>query len=472
MEVVSESSPSRRDRDSLVRFLEYCRGRAGERGRPQFASISLRVKHISPLAVLQSIFEPSASHFYLEKPAEGEAIAGAEAVWQEDFSGTSRFTDARQAMNDVLENTICIGDLGHRLAGPRFFFFYTFFDDPEEESGVSPGTVFLPRWQVAGSGGNFFAVANLPVSPDSPVEIFAEKVLAAHSKFQVFDYPEPSETEPLSIRVLEKSEVGTRDFESNVEQALLRIGAGDFEKLVLSRALDFTLSSEAAPLDWLSRLREKYRECFSFSVSHGGGESFVGLTPELLLRVEDSRLETEALAGSAPRGQSAGEDARFAGELLASGKDLHEHQLVADSIVRRLGELGVQAELDSRPGLRALPNVQHLLSRVAGRVPGGTDFWQLLRALHPTPAVGGTPRDNVMEAIAELEAHPRGLYAGALGWAGPDGEGQAVVAIRSGLVRGTQVRLYAGAGIVEGSEPKLEKKETDLKLQVLLEALG
>ena len=455
-----------------MRFLEYCRGRAEQRGQLQFASISLRVKHISPLAVLQSIFEPGVAHFYMEKPADGEAVAGAEAVWQQDFTGSSRFEDARTAMAAVLEDTICIGDLKHRLAGPRFFFFYTFFDDPEAGSEFPPGTVFLPRWQVAGSGGGYFAVANLSVTADAPVELLAEKVLAAHSKFQVFDYPEPKEDGPLPICVEEKTEVGERTYEAKVELALERIRGGDFQKLVLSRALDFSLSGEAAPLDWLNRLREKYRECFSFSVSRGKGESFVGLTPELLLRMEGSRFQTEALAGSAPRGGSAGEDARFAGDLLVSKKDLHEHQLVAESIVRRLADLGVTAKVEDRLGLRILPNVQHLLSRIEGEICEGQDFWRLLRALHPTPAVGGTPREDVMEVIAELEAHPRGLYAGTLGWAGPGGEGQAVVAIRSGLVRGAQVRLYAGAGIVEGSQPDKEKRETDLKLQVLLEALG
>ena len=472
MEVLPEGTPPRRDRASLVQFLEYCRGRAAERGRVQFASISLRVKHISPLAVLQSIFEASSAHFYMERPADGEAVAGAEAVWRQEFSGPSRFVDAQGAMDAVLADTICIGDLGHRLAGPRFFFFYTFADEPEAGSGFPPGTVFLPRWQVAGSRGDYFAVANLPVDVDAPVEILAEKVLAAHAKFQVFDYPEPAREGPLPIRVRESEEVGGRPLQERVARALDKIRAGALEKLVLSRALDFTMSGEAEPLDWLNHLREKYRECHSFSVSKGGGESFVGLTPELLLRTEGAELQTEALAGSAPRGSSAGEDARFAAELLASEKDLHEHALVAESIARRLDGLGVKAQVESRPGLRVLPNVQHLLSRIRGEMAGGARFWELLRALHPTPAVGGTPRDDVLTAIAELEDHPRGLYAGTLGWAAPGGDGQAVVAIRSGLVRGAQVRLYAGAGIVEGSVPESEKHETDLKLQVLLEALG
>ena len=471
MEIIPESQPPRRDRESLVKFLKYCQVRAGERGQTQYASISLRIGHISPLAVLQSIFEPKAAHFYMENPANSEAIAGAEAVWLKTFSGPSRFSEAQEAMDAVLANTICIGDLDHRMAGPKFYFFHTFQDDPEPGSNFAPGTVFLPRWQVSAQGNDYFAVANLPIDESSPIELLAEKVLAAHGKFQVFDYSQPTRSELPPIEILEQTDVGHQDFEENVNQALARIRKGDFEKLVLSRAIDFKLSAEAAPLDWLNRLREKYRECYSFSVSDGHGESFIGLTPELLLRIEGNQLQTEALAGSAPRGTTAGEDAKFAAELLSSDKDLREHQFVAQSIQRRLADLGIVAEGESRPALRVLPNVQHLFLRIAASLSSEPYFWKTLRALHPTPAVGGTPREKVLPTIAELEGYPRGLYAGTLGWAAPDGEGQAVVAIRSGLVQGDQVRLYAGAGIVEGSQPDLEKRETDLKLKVLLEAL-
>ena len=472
MEVLPESSPPRRDEESLVRFLEHCQSRAIERGRPQFASISLRVKHISPLAVLQSISEPSSVHFYMERPAEGEAIAGAEEAWREEFAGSSRFVDAQSAIDDVTRNTICIGDLDHRLAGPRFFFYYTFADEPETGSSFPPGTVFLPRWQVVGSAGDYFAVANLPVAHDAPVKTLAQKVFAAHSKFQGFDYPEPPQKESQPVSVISSVELGERSFEERVSSALDRIQAGEFKKLVISRALDFTTSGTPDPLCWLNRLREKYRECYSFSVSNGGGESFVGLTPEILITTNGDQLQTEALAGSAPRGKTAGEDARFASELLSSNKDLHEHALVADSIVRRLIEFGVDAEMDARPGLRVLPNVQHLLTGIRGKITTKSSFWKLLETLHPTPAVGGTPVAGVLSAINELEDHPRGLYAGTLGWVGPTGDGHAVVAIRSALVSSLRVRIFAGAGIVNGSVPESEKLETDLKLQVLLEALG
>lgn len=472
MEILPESSPPRRDRESLIAFLQYCQGKAKERQQTQYASISLRVGHISPLAVLQSIFEPQASHFYIENPSDSEAIAGAEAIWMKSFSGESRFEETQKAIDEVLENLISIGDLDHRLAGPKFFFFHTFQDDPEEGSNFAPGTVFLPRWQVTAQGSDYFAIANLPITEDSPLEFMVDKVLAAHGKFKLFDYSKPLEADLTECSITTQEEVGTKSFEGNVEEALGFIAAGELDKLVISRAIDFELTKEAAPLDWLNQLREKYRECYSFSVSNEQSESFIGLTPELLLRVEGSRLQTEALAGSAPRGTSAGEDAQFAAKLLSSEKDLREHQFVAESIRRRLSEMGIEASLDSRTSLRVLPNVQHLCCRIEAQLEAKAHFWQILRTLHPTPAVGGTPKEKVLPTISELEDHPRGLYSGTLGWISPNGNGQAVVAIRSGLVKGKKVRLYAGAGIVEGSQPELEKRETDLKLKVLLEALG
>ena len=472
MEIIPESYPPRRDRESLIAFLQYCQGKAIEKGQTQFASICLQVGHISPLAVLQSIFEENASHFYMENPSDSEAIAGAEAIWTKSFSGETRFEETQKAIEEVQENLICIGDLYHPLAGPKFFFFHTFQDDPEEGSNFAPGTVFLPRWQVTAQGSDYFAIANLPISEDSPLESMVDKILAAHGKFEIFDYSQPLEADFTECTITAKHEVGEKSFEENVVQALELIEKGELDKLVISRAIDFELSKEAAPLDWLNQLREKYRECFSFSVSNEGSESFIGLTPELLLRIEGSHLQTEALAGSAPRGTTAGEDARFAAKLLSSEKDLREHQFVAESIRRRLSEMDIEANLVSRTSLRVLPNVQHLCRRIEAELETNANFWKILRTLHPTPAVGGTPKKKVQPAISELEDHPRGLYSGTLGWVSPNGNGQAVVAIRSGLVKGKKVRLYAGAGIVKGSQPDLEKRETDLKLKVLLEALG
>ena len=181
---------------------------------------------------------------------------------------------------------------------------------------------------------------------------------------------------------------------------------------------------------------------------------------------------TEAIAGSAPRGATAGEDAKFARDLLESEKDLHEHACVRDSILRRLKSVGVSGgRAESAPRLLPLANVQHLRTAIEAEVGDEVHLLDILQEMHPTPAVGGTPREAAVPRITDLEQIDRGLYSGVVGWFNHLNEGEMVVGIRSALIEGADACLYAGAGIVEGSTPDKETRETELKLRALLEAL-
>ena len=162
-------------------------------------------------------------------------------------------------------------------------------------------------------------------------------------------------------------------------------------------------------------LRQRYADCFAFSVANGRGQSFIGASPERLLRVREGRLTTEALAGSVRRGASASEDAALGGALLRDEKELREHRLVIASIERRLAPLGIRLEHSGQPALFRLVNVQHLHTPVQAALPAGVRLLDVLANLHPTPAVGGTPREAAVPHIRALEGFPRGLYAGALG---------------------------------------------------------
>ena len=181
---------------------------------------------------------------------------------------------------------------------------------------------------------------------------------------------------------------------------------------------------------------------------------------------------TEAIAGSAPRGQTASEDAKHARALLESGKDLREHICVRDSILRRLEKVGVEGKAESNPQLLLLANVQHLRTRIEAEVGEAVHLLDILPEMHPTPAVGGSPREAALPCIADLEQIDRGLYAGVVGWFNHLNEGEMVVGIRSALIEGKQACLYAGAGIVEGSDPDKEMRETEMKLRALLDILS
>ena len=221
----------------------------------------------------------------------------------------------------------------------------------------------------------------------------------------------------------------------------------------------------------LDGLRQRFPDCFAFSVANGQGDSFIGASPERLVRVSRGVLEADVLAGTARRGRGAADDAIAGAGLLASEKDRHEHQLVLASVRRRLEALGLVPTHPDAPALRKLANLQHLHTPVRAELPAGIRLLDAVAQLHPTPAVGGSPRDAAVAAIRDLEGFSRGLYAGALGWMNARGGGEFMVGIRSALVRDDCARIYAGAGIVAGSTPDKEFAETELKAQALLNAL-
>lgn len=221
----------------------------------------------------------------------------------------------------------------------------------------------------------------------------------------------------------------------------------------------------------LNHLRQRYPECYSFSIASGRGQSFIGASPERLVRVADGRMHTAALAGSAPRGESASEDAALAQALLHSEKDLREHRLVLDAIAGSLADLGLKLEHPATPRLLGLANVQHLNTPISAALPPGVHILDLVERLHPTPAVGGVPQAEALTAIRRLEPFARGLYAGPQGWVDHRGGGEFFVGIRSALIDGRTATAYAGAGIVAGSEPEKELAETELKFRALIGAL-
>jgi menaquinone-specific isochorismate synthase len=497
--------------DALRDFLEQCRAAAERDGRPKLVSISITVDALDPLAVLESIFEPHEPHFYAERPSLTTAIAGAEAAVVLTTSGPDRFAAVQRFIDETLAHTIAVGDVDAPFGGPHFFTAFTFFDDVGEQEPFAAAQVFVPRWQVARAGTTTTAVANLRVDPGADLTPLTERVWRAHAKFRRFDFAE-SDASRLGSSSTGISPVGSRsmgvppmgsttklhgrdahatrshgqdahatsdaaatiretgDYRSAVAAALGRIEAGEFEKIVLARALEVTAGAHLHPLRMLNGLRQRFPDCFAFSVANGRGESFIGASPERIVRVSQGWLETDALAGTARRGLGAAEDAALGAALLRSEKDRREQRLVLDSIRRRLAPLGVALEYPEQPTLLRLANVQHLHTPIRAHLPEGIRLLDALGQLHPTPAVGGSPREAALAAIPALEGFPRGLYAGALGWINARGGGEFFVGIRSALVQDHTARVYAGAGIVAGSDPEREYAETELKFRALLDA--
>jgi salicylate biosynthesis isochorismate synthase len=261
------------------------------------------------------------------------------------------------------------------------------------------------------------------------------------------------------------------DFENLVEDAVALIRDGAMRKVVLARAVDVAVDAEidaGAALGRLRSLCDIGSTIYSYDLEDGS--VFLGATPELLFNADGTALRTIALAGSSRRSASEPEDAALAAAMHASTKERKEHGVVVEHIANVLRPRCAPFEFPRTPNVRVLPKLLHLQTEISAELLT-KDYFELLGALHPTPAVCGLPTPIALNYIARHEHLQRGLYAGVLGWSTP-GAARFVVALRGGIVRGAQARLFAGAGIVETSEAASELAETELKLRLMRQALG
>lgn len=260
-----------------------------------------------------------------------------------------------------------------------------------------------------------------------------------------------------------------------VRLAVERIRAGELAKVVLAREVVAEADRRFDPASLARRLRSVDPDCFAFAAPVGRpeeGRVLVGATPELLVRRRERRLEANPLAGSAPRGGDAASDLAAAEGLLASAKDREEHRLVVEGVVEALAPFCEELEADPEPSTLATANVWHLSTRVRGMLrESSASVLELVGALHPTPAVCGSPREGARAALADLEPIDRGNYAGPVGWVDAAGDGEWAISLRCAELAGSTARLFAGAGIVRDSVPEAELDETERKFRALLDAL-
>ncbi|MDI3282038.1 isochorismate synthase [Polyangium sp. 15x6] len=257
-------------------------------------------------------------------------------------------------------------------------------------------------------------------------------------------------------------------FCSLVREALDAIRAREIDKVV---PVATSRICPARPLDaraTLARIADAYAETTRFAVQRGE-RVFLGASPERLVSRRGRVVTTDGLAGTVRRGA---DDASLVRALLANPKERREHALVVESIASVLGPRCASLDVPETPTIRSLPNVHHLWTPIRGDLRDDTHVLALVEALHPTPAVSGTPRDHATAWIATHEPDARGWYTGAVGWFDAAGDGDFAVAIRAGLVSEDEAWLYAGAGIVEGSDPPAEYAETRAKQAPMLAALG
>jgi menaquinone-specific isochorismate synthase len=339
------------------------------------------------------------------------------------------------------------------------------------------------RVRARGSGPVAFGTFTFDASSDGSVMIVPRTVLGRDGRGRAWlttvtergevpaTWPPPANPEltaPKGLSWHDGSLPGPR-WEQAVAEAVAAIRAGGLRKVVLARDVFATADEPIDARVLLRRLALRYPDCFTFSC-----DGMIGATPELLVRRAGNQVSALVLGGTLPRGADPAQDEALGEELLASAKNNEEHAYAVDSIREALGPLCQMLDVEARPSLLKFPNLQHLGTRVRGILADGTaprSALALAAAVHPPAAVCGTPAVTALEVIRDLEHMDRERYAGPVGWVDASGNGEWGIALRCGQLSGRTARLFAGCGIVAGSEPAAELAETLVKLQPMRGAL-
>ena len=333
--------------------------------------------------------------------------------------------------------------------------------------GFASASLLVPEVSLARHDGDSWLTLNSDVAPDDAEDDvrgrLEGRLHSLTSRVLPLVDPDPAGRYEVS------SPLAPAHFEEAVARAVQRIRAGELEKIVLAREVEVHAPRAADPTAIFGLLREAFSSSFVFAVGRGSA-TFLGATPELLVRREGQRATTVALAGSTRRSADPAVDDHLGEALLRSEKDRAENAIVVRRISRVLRPHAVWVAAAPEPALVQVANIQHLATPIRAQLAAPLSVIALAAALHPTPAVGAEPAE-ALRLIPALEGIDRGWYAGPVGWTDAHGDGEFCVALRSALLRGRVAGCYAGCGIVADSDPAAELAESELKLGVMLPTL-
>ena len=270
--------------------------------------------------------------------------------------------------------------------------------------------------------------------------------------------------------IMHKHVVAPEHWKQTVQRAVNEIKANRAKKIVLARELRITLNQQANIPEMLRHLLRTQPNSYIFAFEHGDN-CFIGATPERLVQVEGEQLLSTCLAGTAPRGKTEEADEQMAKELLEDPKNREEHEYVVQMIKRSIEPSCEDIEIPKEPVIYPLRNLQHLYTPVKATLKDGYSVFDLIEKLHPTPALGGVPRDTALAFMREHEWLDRGWYGAPIGWVDSNKHSEFAVALRSGLVQADEVSLFAGCGVMRDSDPDMEFEETKMKFLPMLQIM-
>lgn len=448
----------------LLQCLTEAKGRVNE-DRPEILASYSMPWTASDHAILfasNRLIEPSATLWAI--PQRELALLGLGAAREFQVGAETPWSAIQQQWLHLVETAVIHG--GHRPLLCGGFAFDRFCPCRSRWRHFPAAALTLARFCLSRRGGATRLTINILVTATSDCVALANDAIADWTRIVS---RRPPASCGAGLADAPDPDVAADSWKRKVAAAIDSIGAGAMAKVVLARTRTVPLT---VPIeDILSNLSETHPDAYLFAFARQDA-CFLGASPERLIEFRDGYLSTWALAGSAPRSTVPVEDARLGLGLLRSAKDRHEHALVVHELRSVLARHCRRLRIAEEPDLRKLPHVQHLITPIEGQAHDDLQLLALLEQLHPSPAVGGLPRAAALAHIREQEGLDRGWYAGPVGWIDDRGEGEFAVALRSALLHEGCATLFAGCGIVDGSSPDDEYRETEVKMRTMASALS
>ncbi|MES2211250.1 MAG: isochorismate synthase [Chloroflexota bacterium] len=474
----ASAGPADQRDDGLAERLHRLLVGAGS-GAPTLVAATIEVPVADPIAVYAAAVEADLEAALWLQPSEGTAYVGIGRAWAVEPEGPDRFDAAASAWQALISDASIDGPPSRYGGGPVLLGGLGFNGRRPDQADVwgpfGPASLVLPELLLAvtpnGSSvtGSLFADAVGPWSAGSLEHRWERLADRARS---LAPNPAGIIVRPVVAPLVIVAEQPAREaWRRLVGMFAGAVGRGRLDKVVLARRVDFRASVELDVPNAVRRLALSAPESTTYAFRREG-RTFIGATPERLVRTEGHDFRTVAVGGSIRRGADAAEDAVLAQALLDSEKNREEHAIVVAALEQLLAPVAERLEVAPGPGVMTLRHIQHLVTEVTGTVREAHGLLALAGRLHPTPAVGGEPRALALSLIDEHEGFDRGWYAGPVGWLGADGDGELCVALRCGIVDRTRATLFAGCGIVADSDPDQEWEESRIKLRAVAAALG
>jgi isochorismate synthase len=461
------------DTDALLAAVADGLDRGATRRGRTLVSATTAIAGIDPSGLAFQTRLAADRWFCWEQPDRDLALAAIGSAHEVVSRGPRRFADAAQGCLALTRDRISSGGEGLSPgAGPIWTGGFAFADQGGSTSiwsSFPPALMVLPELSVHRQGKDAQLTVNALAGPGVDAGAVLERLRARLAA--VRDAPLPLLDPARQGRTVIESVRSPRDFEAAVSAAVGRIRDGRLQKVVLARELRLQAPAAYESAAVFGAMRELFPSCFCFCCGTPEG-AFLGASPELLIRRSGASASTVALAGSARRSSDPAVDDHLGERLLQSAKDRSEHEIVVRRVVGALRPYSVWVESAPEPALARIANIQHLATPIHAQLAEPRSAVELAGLLHPTPAVGGDPWPAVGELIEELERMDRGWYAGPVGWMDATEDGEFCVAVRSALLRDREAHVYAGNGIVAGSDPAAELAETEIKLEALLPLLS